>query len=73
MRKLLSFLAGAIVGAMVGAAVVVMLAPESGDNTRSEIRGYVNSVVDEGRRAATERRAELEAQFAQSKQFSPRA
>ena len=72
MGKVANFLSGAILGAMVGAAVVVMLAPESGNKTRSSIQHYFESVIEEGRRAAAERRAELEAQFAQSKRVPPR-
>lgn len=67
MGKLLEFLGGLLLGALLGAAIAMLLAPEPGDKTRGAIRSHLNAVIEDGRRAAAERRAELEAQFAEAK------
>jgi gas vesicle protein len=64
---------GLFLGVLVGGAIGLLLAPRSGLETRSAIRGRFNLMIEEGRRAAAERRAELEAQFAEAKQFQPGA
>jgi gas vesicle protein len=67
MDKTLDFLGGLLLGALVGASVALLLAPRSGADTQAALRGRVEGVIEEGRRAAAERRAELEAQFAEAK------
>jgi gas vesicle protein len=52
-------------GAIVGAVAALMLTPSSGDEMRSETRKRIDEIMDEGRRAAAERRAELELQLRQ--------
>jgi gas vesicle protein len=69
MVKGISFMGGFVIGAMIGAAVAVFMAPQSGEEFQKQIRERLDAVAQEGRRAAAERRAELEAQFAQAKQF----
>jgi gas vesicle protein len=69
MEKTIGFVGGFVVGAMIGAAVAVFMAPQSGEEFQKQIRERLDAVAQEGRRAAAERRAELEAQFAQAKQF----
>jgi gas vesicle protein len=61
------FLAGMILGALAGAATVLLLTPQSGNSFQESLRGCWQDVLEEGRRAADERRAELEAQFAEAK------
>jgi gas vesicle protein len=68
MRKLFSFLVGFLLGALVGAAIATLLAPEAGEATRGQIQLRMQQVIDEGKRAATDRRAELESQLDQLKQ-----
>ncbi|OQA43917.1 MAG: YtxH-like protein [Chloroflexi bacterium ADurb.Bin325] len=67
--KASDFLVGLITGAVVGGVVGLLAAPQSGEDLQSALRERANLVMEEGRRAAAERRAELEAQFAQSKQI----
>jgi gas vesicle protein len=67
--KASEFLAGIITGAVVGSVLGLLAAPKSGEELQSMVRARADLVMDEGRRAAAERRAELEAQFAQSKQI----
>jgi gas vesicle protein len=66
-EKTLGFFGGLVLGALVGGAVAMLLAPRSGAETQAALRARVDEVIDEGRRAAAERRAELEAQFAEAK------
>lgn len=61
------FLGGLIIGALVGAATTLLLTPRSGEDLQHLLRERANLVIEESRRAAAERRSELEAQFAQAK------
>lgn len=61
------FFQGFLIGTIIGAAVALFMAPQSGKQTQDAIKGRVDTVLDEGKRAAAERRAELEAQLAQSR------
>ena len=63
MRKLVGFIAGAMCGAIVGAVAALLLAPSSGIELRQNVRARVDDVLSEGRQAAANRRADLEAQF----------
>ncbi len=65
--KFIAFLRGLFWGGVVGTIAGLLLAPESGDVLQARIRARYNEVLEEGRRAAAERRAELEAQFAEAK------
>ena len=67
MGKTVGFLGGLLLGGLVGASAALLLTPQSGEKLRKQIRQHVNMVLEEGRRAAAERRAELEAQFAEAK------
>ncbi len=71
MRKWLSFLIGALSGAMVGAAIAILLAPRSGQELQGQMRARVQGLIDEGRLAAAARRAELEAQLDAFKRGAP--
>jgi gas vesicle protein len=64
MNKAMSFLSGAILGAVVGAAVAILLAPTSGDMLQQQIRGRIETIQGEVRQASHERRQELEGQLA---------
>ncbi len=58
---------GFVLGALAGAAVTLLLTPESGSDIQAQVRSRFDTAMEEGRRAAAERRAELEAQFAELK------
>jgi gas vesicle protein len=62
------FLFGFLLGAMIGAAIAMLLAPDTGEATRGQIQSRAQQVIDEGKRAAAERRAELESELDQLKQ-----
>ncbi len=60
MRKAFGFLIGVIVGALVGSTVTLLLAPESGEQLRGEIRERGSAFLTEVRQAADSRRIELQ-------------
>lgn len=59
MRKMFGFLIGVLVGGLVGSTVALLLAPESGDELRSELRERGQNFIGEVRHAADTRRIEL--------------
>ena len=63
MRRMFGFMIGIVVGALVGSTVALLLAPETGDKFRSEIRARGEGFVKDVRRAATARRIELTEQL----------
>lgn len=71
MQKFLNFVAGFFLGALAGGGVTLLLAPKSGRQQQEEIRERINLIIEEGKRAAADRRAELEAQFAEARSSTP--
>lgn len=69
MNETESFVAGLVLGAVAGAAAAALMTPQPGADLQALIRERIAVMLAEGRRAAAERRAELEAQFAQARQF----
>jgi gas vesicle protein len=70
MDDAIDFLGGLVLGAAIGGVIGLLFAPQSGSDLQQKLRERANLVIEEGRRAAADRRAELEAQFAQSKQVT---
>lgn len=64
MSRVFSFVRGALMGGLVGAAAALLLAPASGEELRNRIESRVEEVRSEMEQAAEVRRAELEAQLA---------
>jgi gas vesicle protein len=59
-----SFLAGVVIGGLIGAALGLLLAPETGEELREHVNDFVESkrseigdAVNEGRQAAEQARA----------------
>jgi gas vesicle protein len=71
MRKTSSLLIGLLAGAVVGAAAAILLAPYSGSELQQRMRTRVQELIEEGKRAAAARRAELEAQLESFKRGAP--
>jgi len=59
MRKLFGFLIGTFVGALVGSTIALLLAPESGNSLRAQLRERGQNFMGEIRHAADTRRIEL--------------
>ena len=64
MRKLLSWLIGIGLGAAVGALLVMLFAPASGQEIVALARRNWQATLADARKANTRRRAELEAELA---------
>ncbi len=65
-----SFLAGMVIGGLVGAAIGLLLAPASGDEIREQVGEFVGEkrasfeeAIGEGRAAAEKARAEMLAAY----------
>jgi gas vesicle protein len=61
-----SFLAGAAIGGLIGAAIGLLLAPSSGEEMREQVNEFVDGrrvafgeAINEGRAAAEKARAEM--------------
>jgi gas vesicle protein len=59
MRRIFGFLIGITVGGLVGSTIALLMAPESGEQLRSELRLRGDGFFNEVRHAADERRIEL--------------
>lgn len=59
MQRIFGFLMGTFVGGLVGAAIALLLAPESGESLRNEIRERGQGFMDDIRHSADSRRIEL--------------
>jgi gas vesicle protein len=64
MNRVLSFLVGIVLGSLVGGTIALLLAPESGEQLRAEMRERAVTLQTEVKQAAVARRAELEQQLA---------
>ncbi len=63
MQRAISFLSGAVMGALVGATIAVLLAPAPGETVRSDLQARIQQLRDEMQQAAAGKRAEMEAQL----------
>jgi len=64
MRKIFGFVLGAFAGWLTGSTIALLLAPESGEKLRDELRSRSNGFVSEVKSAAETRRQQLEDQLA---------
>jgi len=62
-----SFLAGVVIGGLIGAALGLILAPRTGDELREQVGEFVDGkkaewdeAINEGRAAAEQARAEMD-------------
>lgn len=63
MRRFVTFLAGALCGALVGAITALLLAPVSGDELRLRAQSRLDTIRTEIREAYGARVAQLEAEL----------
>ena len=59
MRRMFGFLIGILVGGLVGSMVALLLAPESGERLRGELRARGENLVVDIRHAGEARQIEL--------------
>ncbi|MGB2910582.1 MAG: YtxH domain-containing protein [Anaerolineales bacterium] len=57
------FLAGFLLGSLIGASTALLLAPKSGEELRGQISDEATRIKDEVKKAASDRRTELEQQL----------
>jgi gas vesicle protein len=65
-----SFLAGVVIGGLVGAAVGLLMAPDTGEKMREQVaefvdekRSQIGDSINEGRQAAEQARADMLTEF----------
>ena len=63
MMRLIKFLAGLIVGIALGGAIAMLLAPQSGSETRELLRSRAEIILEEGRQAAEKSRIDAQARL----------
>jgi len=59
MKRMFGFLIGVFAGAMIGSTIALLLAPESGEELRAQIRLRGQNLSNDIRHAADERKIEL--------------
>jgi len=59
MRRMFGFLIGIAVGGLVGSTIALLMAPESGENLRGQLRDRGQNFFNDVRHAADERKIEL--------------
>ncbi len=59
MRRMFGFMIGILVGALVGSTVALLMAPESGEHLRGQLRERGQGFVNDIRHSADARRIEL--------------
>jgi gas vesicle protein len=59
MRRMFGFLMGIFVGGLVGSVIALLLAPESGEGLRNQLRARGQGFVNDIRHSADSRRIEL--------------
>ena len=64
MMRAFRFLVGFIIGLAIGGGAVMLLAPGPGAETRTRLRSRVDRLLEEGRQAAEQTRADAHARMA---------
>ncbi len=63
MKKVFSFMAGALCGVLVGGVATLLMTPASGEDLRKQAEDHWQWTMNEARQARDDKRRELEAQF----------
>lgn len=63
MSKSSSWLTGALLGGVLGSALVLLLTPYSGEELKARVTDYIDNVQHEVHQAGIEKRVELETQL----------
>ena len=59
MKRFFRFIFGALIGAFIGSSIIILLAPESGENTRAALSSRIDSLLEQIHTAVADRKAEL--------------
>ena len=59
MRRMFGFLMGVFVGGLVGSVLALLMAPESGEGLRNQLRARGQGFINDIRHSADSRRIEL--------------
>ena len=59
MKRFSRFVFGALIGAFIGSSVAILLAPESGEETRAALSSRINNLSKQIGIAIAERKAEM--------------
>lgn len=64
MKRAINFIVGFTFGGLIGATVVMLITPTSGDELRAQFQSRIAELQEEVKTATSARRAELEEQLA---------
>lgn len=64
MNRFISFMSGAVMGALVGATLALLFTPAAGEELRAKMQEQALRIQEEVKTATETRRAELEEQLA---------
>jgi gas vesicle protein len=70
MKKISRFIFGAAIGGFIGSAIVILLTPESGSETRAAISARLENLVTQIKTSVDEKREELLKEFESYKNSS---
>ena len=59
MKRFSRFIAGAVLGAFIGSTIVILLTPESGENTRAALSLRIKNLSEQLQQAYADRKTEL--------------
>jgi gas vesicle protein len=62
-RKFSAFFTGAILGGLIGSDLALLLTPTPGKTLRQQVSDYFGNIAGEVRKAAADRRSELESEL----------
>ena len=62
-NRVIGFVIGLLSGALVGAAIVILITPQSGAATRQSIVDKAHEILDAGKEAAEARRKQLREEY----------
>ena len=68
MKKVFSFLAGALCGAVVGSVATLLFTPASGEDLRAQAEAHWQNAKNEAQQAMEDRQRELEEEFELARQ-----
>ncbi|MCS6963627.1 YtxH domain-containing protein [Thermoflexus sp.] len=71
MRRAIFWIYGFLIGGLTGAGLILLFTPQSGAELRETIRARWQQILEEGRQAAAQHRAELERELAMLTRRTP--